>query len=555
MAGAALLCAPALAAPPPQAAHGHGQDKTVDVQVLALNDFHGNLEPPGGTFAPAPGQPAVPVGGVEYLATHVRDLRAQNPRSVTVSAGDLVGASPLLSALFHDEPTVEAMNLLGLDLNAVGNHEFDEGAAELRRLQNGGCHPVDGCQDGDGFAGADFRFLAANVVDEHSGRTVFPSYAIRNFGGVRVGFIGLTLEGTPAIVTPSGVAGLRFDDEAATINRVARKLDRRGVKAIVVLLHEGGQQTVNEGINGCGTPTGPIVDIVKATTKKVDLFVTGHSHQVYNCVIDGRAVTSASSFGRVLTDIDLTIDRKTRDVVAVRADNRLVTQNVPKAADETALIAKYNRIVAPLKNRVIGKVTADITRHQTAAGESPLGDVIADAQLAATTGNGAVAALMNPGGIRQDLFFAPSPTGGEGPGEVTYGEAFDVQPFGNVLQTLTLTGTQLDEVLEQQWCGQAPGGRVLQVAGLTYTWNAAKAPCDDRVDASSIRLGGQPVSPNGTYRITVNNFLADGGDGFGALRQGKDRTGGGVDLDALVAYFETRGTVDPPALDRITRVG
>jgi 5'-nucleotidase len=554
VAAVALTCAPAFAHDGDRGRHDHHRghrDRTTHVQLLAINDFHGNLEPPGGTFAPAPGQPGVPVGGIEYLATHIRQLRATTPDTVTVSAGDLIGASPLLSALFHDEPTIEGMNRLGLELNAVGNHEFDEGVDELQRMQNGGCHPTDGCLDGDGFAGARFRFLAANVVRESTGRTIFPAAAIKRFrDGVRVGFIGLTLKETPTIVSPSGVAGLRFEDEAETINRVAAQLRRRGVQSIVVLLHQGGQQDVNEGINGCGRPSGPIVDIVKRTTKAVDVFVTGHTHQVYNCVIDGRPVTSASSFGRVLTDVDLQIDRRTRDVVAVRADNKLVTRDVPKAADETALIAKYAKIAGPLRDRVIGSITADLTRAQNAAGESTLGDVIADAQLAATTGNGALGALMNPGGIRDDLRFAPD--GAEGAGNVTYGEAFTVQPFANILQTITLTGAQLDQTLEQQWCGQPAGTvRMLQVAGLTYTWDAGKPVCD-RVDLASIRLGGQPVTATGTYRITVNNFLADGGDGFAVLTEGTNRLGGAVDVDAFASYLATRSPLPVPAGGRIT---
>ncbi len=399
---------------------GRPQDKgrppgqLVDVQLLALNDFHGNLEPPGGTIEGAP------AGGAEYLASHVRRLEATNRNTVVVSAGDLIGASPLLSALFHDEPTIEAMNRIGLDLNAVGNHEFDEGADELLRMQKGGCHPVDGCLDGDGFAGAEFGFLAANVVRSDTGRTLLPPYQIRKFQGAKVAFIGMTLEGTPSIVTPSGVAGLEFRDEAETVNALVPELRRRGVESIVVLLHEGGLQP--GGIDQCNGVSGPIVDIVQRMSDAVDVVVSGHTHRAYNCQIDGKLVTSASSFGRVLTDIDLTIDKGSGDVVVARADNLVVTRDVPKAGDVTELLDKYRQLAAPLANRVIGSITADVTRSATAAGESALGDVIADAQLAATDGRGeggAAVAFMNPGGIRADLSYAPS--GSEGPGEVTYG--------------------------------------------------------------------------------------------------------------------------------------
>ncbi len=471
--------------------------RDVDVQLLGLNDFHGHLESTTpGTIAPDPASPRVPAGGAEYLATHVRTKAAENRNTLVVSAGDLIGASPLLSALFHDEPTIEAMNRIGLDLNSVGNHEFDEGAAELLRMQRGGCHPVDGCLDGTGFGGASFRFLAANVVRADSGKTLFPPYAIRKFDGIKIGFIGMTLEGTPDIVSPSGVAGLDFLDEAETANRYARELRRKhGVRAIVVLLHEGGVQSATGGINTCDGISGPIVDIVNHTTKAVDLFVTGHTHAAYNCVIDGRPVTSASSFGRLLTDIDLKLDRHSKDVVEVAANNVIVTQNVFKADDITQLIDRYTVIAAPLRDRVIGRVSADITRTPDDSGENAAGNLIADAQLAATSGAGtgaAVAAFMNPGGVRSDI----------AAGDVTFGEAFTVQPFGNSLVTLTLTGAQLLEALKQQWCSQDAARVLLPSAGVHYTYSASAAaalvgqPCAGAANPiTGLTIGGARSTP------------------------------------------------------------
>ncbi|MQA27737.1 MAG: bifunctional metallophosphatase/5'-nucleotidase [Micromonosporaceae bacterium] len=538
VAGLALVFAPAASA----------GITPVEVQLLGLNDFHGHLEShTPGTVREFPDSDPVRAGGAEYLATHVRDLRETNPNTMVVSAGDLIGASPLLSALFHDEPTVEAMNKIGLDLNAVGNHEFDEGAAELLRMQNGGCHPGDGCQDGDGFAGADFGFLAANVVDKQTRKPLFAPYAVKKFDGIKVGFIGMTLEGTPEIVTPDGVAGLDFLDEADTVNRYASELRRKhGVRAIVVLLHEGGVQTSPFGINGCNGISGPIVDLVGRTSKAIDLFVTGHTHQPYTCDIDGRKVTSASSFGRLVTDIDMTLDRRSKDVAEIKVNNRIVTQTVDKADDISALIGKYDEIAAPLRDRVIGSTSAEITRTANAAGESALGDVIADAQVEATADadkGDAVAAFMNPGGIRADI----------DAGDVTYGEAFTVQPFGNSLVTMSLTGAQLDTLLEQQWCGQS-FPRILQVsAGFSYTWDAT-APACDRVDASTIAIDGVAVDPSASYRITVNSFLASGGDLFHVLPDGADRLGGEIDLDALEAYFVAHSPVAPGTQDRITRL-
>lgn len=545
---AVLLIVAAFATP----AGAFPRNKTIDVQILAINDFHGNLEPPAGSSGRIDG---ITAGGVQYLATHINNLRATNPNTVVVSAGDLVGASPLLSALFHDEPTIEAFNKIGLDINAVGNHEFDEGGQELLRLQKGGCHPVDGCLDGDGFKGARFKFLAANVFSTKTGKTIFPSYEIRTFrGGVKVGFIGMTLEGTPLIVTPSGVAGLEFRDEADTVNALIQELKRRHVKTIVVLIHEGGAQ-VGGDRNTCNGISGAIVDIVNRTDPEVDLFITGHTHNAYNCVIGGRPVTSASSFGRVVTDLDLTINVFTGQPISITANNVAVDRTVPLYAGLTSLLAKYKALADPIANQVVGTVTTDILRAANPAGESALGDVIADAQLAATAPadqGGAVIALMNPGGIRADFTYLSSAVG-EGDGNVTYGEVFTVQPFGNNLVTMTYTGAQIDAILEQQW-DQVPGGRYLQVSnGFTYTYDFA-APIGSRIDPATIMLNGVVLDPAGTYRVTMNSFLADGGDGFTAFTAGVDRLGGEVDLDALVAYFEANSPIAPGPMNRITRL-
>ncbi|HSO13251.1 MAG TPA: bifunctional metallophosphatase/5'-nucleotidase [Anaerolineales bacterium] len=522
---------------------------TVDVQILAVNDFHGNLEPPSGSSGRIG---TINAGGAEYLATHVNNLRAMNPNTVVVSAGDMIGASPLLSALFHDEPTIEAFNQIGLDFNAVGNHEFDEGVYELIRMQEGGCHPVDGCLDGDDFAGAEFRYLAANVTWKKNDKPIFPAYKIRSFKGAHVAFIGMTLEGTPSIVTPSGISMLNFYDEADTVNALIPELKQKGVETIVVLIHEGGAQVAPAPYNGCVGISGAIVDIVNRFDPEVDVVISGHTHNAYNCVINNMLVTSAASFGRVVTDVDLAIDLSTGEVVSMSANNNIVTRDVPKDSFITGLIAKYNAIAAPLANRVIGSITADITRTNNAAGESALGDVIADAQLAATADpafGGAVVAFMNPGGIRADLTYASS-TAGEGNGNVTYGEAFTVQPFGNSLVTMTLTGAQIDTLLETQWVVN----RVLQVSnGFTYKWSLS-APVGSKVDIASIMINGMPIDPNGSYRVTVNSFLADGGDNFLVLKNGTDRLGGEVDTDALEKYFAANSPVAPGPQNRIVQI-
>jgi 5'-nucleotidase len=537
----------------------------VAVKIVSFNDFHGNLRSPG-NFS---GNPA---GGVDYLAGYVASLRAQNPNTVVVHAGDMVGATPLISALFQDEPAIEAMNIVGVDIASVGNHEFDDGRAEIVRLQNGGCHPTttNSCTGPNGaFAGAKFRFLAANVIDSATGLPLFPRYVIRTFGGVRVAFIGMTLEGTPTIVTPTGVAGLQFRDEADTVNGLIRTLRNQGVNAVVVVVHEGGTQS--GPIGGCTNFAGPIVNIVNRLDPTVDLVISGHTHQAYVCQVANSAgrsipVTSASAFGRVLTNIDLVLDTATRDVKSITAAQVVVNRNNPSitpSAQAAALIAHYDALVAPIANQVIGKISATVDRSTNAACQHRAGDMIADAQLMATAGAGfgeAQIAFMNPGGVRADFGFASS-AAGEGDGNVTYGESFTVQPFGNSLVTMTLTGAQIRTMLEQQFVGCTNGqafNRVLQVSrGFRYSWNKTGGACA-RVVPGSVSLNGNPIVDTQTYRVTVNSFLADGGDQFFVLREGTNRLGGALDLDALTDFL--RPTLQPapggtpyvpPALDRI----
>jgi len=542
----------------------------VEVQLLAINDLHGALEPPSGSggviqtgVSPAGTAVTTPAGGVEYLATQIADLsrEAKKKNTVTVAAGDLIGASPLLSAAFHDEPTIEALNEIGLDYASVGNHEFDEGAAELLRIQKGGCHPVDGCADGTPYRGADFQYLSANAFRTATGAPLLPPYAVRRIQGVEVGFIGMTLEGTKAIVSQQGVAGLDFADEAATANRYARVLRRQGVEAIVVLLHEGATQTGANAwdVNGCNGITGPLVDIVKRMDRSIDVVVSGHTHQAYNCTIDGRLVTSASSNGRLVTDIDLQVDRRSGDIVRAQADNVVVDRDVVKDPAETALIARYRAALGPIATAVVGTAAQPLSRTQETLfttggvptyGESALGDVIADAQLAATDDEQhAVAALMNPGGVRADLDAGP----------VTYEEAFTVQPFANNLVTLDLTGAQLQCVLEQQFTVNRvlyPSATLHYTVDAGGTTAAATAPCSGtRVVDSSVTIGGKPVLAGSTYRITVNNFLAGGGDGFSTLTSGTNAVTGAIDLDAFTAYLKAGSPVAAPALDRISTTG
>ncbi|MFD7615921.1 bifunctional metallophosphatase/5'-nucleotidase [Streptomyces sp. NPDC059802] len=569
--------------------HGHGHHKpgrTVDVQLLSFNDLHGNLEPPAGSAGTvnetqADGTTkAIPAGGIEYLASSLRTARKGHPYSITAAGGDMVGASPLLSGLFHDEPTIEALNKIDLDVTSVGNHEFDEGATELARLQNGGCHPVEGCYEKNKkFKGADFPYLAANVTSEKTGKPILKPYTVWKKNGVKVGFIGVTLEGTPNIVTANGVKGLKFHDEIETINKYAKELDRQGVKSIVALIHEGGAPASTSYNYDCDSSgagdgiSGPIVDIAKGITPKVDALVTGHTHQAYVCTVpdpsgNPRMVTSASSFGKLYTDTTLTYDRRTKDIVRTsvksagaknpKSANHVVSRDQPKANDMTALIARWNTLAAPISNRPQGYITADINGRGSTAPEKPLGDLIADAQLeglAPADKGGAVVAFMNPGGIRADLVHKAS--GSEGDGVVTYGESFTVQPFTNMMNVVDLTGAQLVEALQQQVSGSNEASpKILQVSkGLTYTLDMTKTGAA-RVVTDTIKLNGEAIDPAKSYRVAMNEFLAGGGDGFAALGQGTNKLVGPSDLDVFNAYLAAHSSAEaplaPPATDRIT---
>lgn len=545
--------------------------RTVDVQLVAFNDFHGTLDPPTGSNGRIGTTGA---GGVEYLATLVARLRAANPNTIVVSAGDNVGASPLLSGMFHDEPTIEALGQAGLQVSTVGNHELDEGWWELLRMQKGGCHPVDGCQDKTPFAGARFEFLSANVIldarhaDQKALRTsgwrgaapgpqpLFPPYAIRKVGGVKVGFIGLTLRGAPQLVSPPAVVGLTFRPEAEAANEAAAALVRQGVRAIVVLIHQGGTQGPAGTADTCETLTGPIGRIVDDLSSDIDVVVSGHTHQAYNCTRGTTLLTSAASFGRLVTDIDMRVDRATGEVVAKSAHNLIVTRDVPKSAGVTAILDHYRPFATALGSRVVGSLVAPLSRVPNMAGESALGDVVADAFLEATsnaTGGGAVAAFANPGGIRGDLVGTP-PAAPGAPREVAYAQLFEVLPFGNAVVVKTLTGETILRVLEQQFDNPQKGVQtILQVsAGTSFSYDPAR-PSGRRVDAASVMIGGRPLDRSGRYRVAFPDFVWDGGDGFAALSEGSDPATAGFDVDALAASLQRHAPVAVPPQNRIRR--
>ena len=536
--------------------------KRTTVQLLSINDFHGHLEATDPPLDRALDPAQTAVGGAAYLQTTLETLRkkASKKGSLTVAAGDLIGGSPYLSGMFHDEPSVESLNALGLDVSSVGNHEFDEGTTELLRMQKGGCHPVEGCYFPNApYRGADFRWLAANVVKKDGSGTLLPGTSIKRINGTKVGFIGMTLEATPSLVSPAGVSTVRFTDEVKTANQQAKVLRRHGVKAIVVLLHEGGYQTGT--YKECKGISAPIAQIAAQMTPEVDQIITGHTHQPYVCSLPDpagkpRLVTSAADYGRVVTETSLVIDRRTGEVDRARtkATNHLVTRTVAPAKAQTALIAKWKTLGDARGAQVVGSVAQDILGDSSGDRgiETPMANVVADAILAATTGadkGGAQLSFMNVGGVRASL--ARAPKYGEAVGDVTYREAYDVMPFGNRLVTVSMTGAQIKEALEQQYQPVAGRGSRPMLAlgvsqGFTYEWNA-KNPQGSRVVNGSVKLNGTPIAAGTTYRVSTLNFLAEGGDLFTAFSKGTALTGGPEDLAAFVDYLKANRNLTAPA--------
>ncbi len=562
LAGASILAA-GLAAVTLTAQATADRSSTVEVQILAINDFHGALEPPAGANGRIANTLA---GGVEFLATHLAQLKATHAHSVVVSAGDNLGGTPLLSSLFHDEASVEALNQAGLELTAVGNHDLDEGWWELYRMTKGGCHPVDGCQDGTPFNGARFRYLSANItldprradsarvaqagITGRAPRPLFAPFAIKEFDGVKVGFIGLTLQGAPRLITPVSTKGLTFAPEPAAANAAAAELRRRGVDAIVVLMHEGG---VQKGFDpdGCDGISSDIVSLVNRMSTDIDVVVSGHSHVAYNCAIGTKLLTSASSSGRVVTDIDLTLARGTGRLVAKRAHNVIVARDVSASPEQTAIIAHYRPLAAKVGGRVVGAITTTLSRTFNDAGEAALGDVIADGMLEIarnTPGAGGDVAFMNQGGIRAELAAVP----GTSPSPVTYAQLFEVLPFGNVIVVKTLTGDGLVQMLEQQF-GNGGRARILQPsAGFTYAYDATR-PLGQRVDRASIRINGAPLVPTAKYRVVSIDFIWNGGDEFDIGPTATDPVTVGTDVDGFEAYIRTHSPVAPGPQDRVHR--
>ena len=545
-------CAAKIAPPAPVATRG-----SVEVQILAFNDFHGNLQTPDPVeVSEADGtKHKITSGGAAHLAAMLNELRTGHPSTITVSAGDTIGASPLISANYLDEPTIDAMNLLGLEFNSVGNHEFDRGADELKRMQAGGCAKFTRrvpCAV-EPFSGARFNYLAANVVGP-DGKTIFPASAVKTFqtpsGPITIGFIGETLKGTSTLVTPSGVRGLTFKDEAEAANALVPQLKAQGADAIVLLIHQGGKTPAFTTGNTCDGLYGDILPILPKLDPAITTVVSGHTHWAYVCrgtpqVGAGRLLTSAGKYGYFVTDLRLEFDPATHRLIGQDARNVVVGNGEHgEDAAEKSLVDRYAAAVAPIGSRVIGRLTVPAP-HAVDDFESPAADLVADSMLAATHApdrGGAQLALVNASGVRVDL---PG-------GDVRYDQAFAMMPFGNNLVVMTLTGAQIKNALEQQYKGSIRQGltrpsATVPSAGFSYSVDMSK-PAGSRV--SGMRLNGKPIDPAATYRVVVNNYLASGGDGLAAFTAGTDITDKNIiDLDALVDWIAPGRT--PPESNRV----
>lgn len=543
---------------------------TVTVGLAAINDFHGNLEPPKQTVLVqdmAGEVVSLPAGGAAYLASAIDSVRARYPHHLTVAAGDLIGGTPITSALFIDEPAIGALNRMGLDFAAVGNHEFDYGVSELRRKQAGGCaqHTARAPCQVEQFGGARFQYLAANVLTPE-GKTLFPATALRSFGSgrgrVTVGLIGMTLEGTGALTPPEVSKEVRFADEADTANALVGALKAKGADAVVVLIHEGVRTTGKPDPNGCEGLNSDLRGVLDRLDPRIDLVVSGHTHWAYVCDYARYnpdkpfLLTSAGVWGGFVTDITLEIDPRANRVVAKRARNIAVQSEAytsPRGAqaidprfpaftarqDLKDYVAKYAEAAKAYAQRKVGWLAGPVEKSggdlQNTGG--PLGNLISDAQLAATRSAGAQIALMNPFGIRRSLTPASD-------GSLTFGDIYAVQPFNNELFTLSYTGAELKAILEQGFDTTGPEQILTASAGFTYSYDRSR-PVGDRIVAMT--LNSQPIDPAATYRVTVSNFLANGGDTFTAFTKGRERTLGPTDIVAFEAWLKDKpAKVAPP---------
>jgi len=501
----------------------NNKNRFIQVQILGINDFHGQLDMNrkfNGRY----------LGGADYLSAYLKERKAKNKNTLLVHSGDMVGGSAPISSLLQEEPTIEVLNKIGFNLGTLGNHEFDRGVDEMLRLIHGGTHSNKGY-----FEGANFPYICANVIDEKTGKTILPPFEIRKFNGIPIGFIGVVLSDTPKIAPPNQTDGVKFIDEVKAINNAVAELKKRGVKAIVVLAHDGGSQSTSDG-----NATGKIVKMAKMVDDEVDVMFSGHTHTYLNKVVDSKLLVQAYSYGTAFSDVDIKIDPDTRDIVEKKAKIVTVYQDsIQPDPVIREMIKRYEAKIAPVVNKVVGTTANDISSKHNRNGESPLGNIIADSQRIAMKSD---FAFMNPSGIRADL----------NAGKVTWGELFTIQPFKNKLVKMTLTGDQIRKLLNQQWQNEGIV-RLLQISGLKYTWDGTKELGNKVINI--FLSDGSLIDPHAKYTVTTNSYLANGGDDFFVFTEGKDKIEGPTDLAALENYVKNLKRPLVPSIEgRINKV-
>ena len=522
--------------------------ETVEIKLLATNDFHGRLLPPSGEH-----------GGAAYLATHIAEIRAAHPNTLYVDAGDLVGATPVLSNLFYDEPSIEAMNLIGLDVQTVGNHEFDRGQDEILRRAAGGCLDGDCSYRGDlEFDGSDFTTLSTNVIVDATGQPLTYPHQIITVAGVDIGFIGVTTVDTPTVVHPAGIEGLTFLPEAEAVNATVPILEDAEVDIIVVLMHEGGRQ--DGGVDECVNFAGAAAGIIPQFDDAVDVVVTGHTHETYVCdFADGPLVTQALEYGKMFTEIDLEFAPATGEIVSRSAQNHFVTQTVTPDPAILALIEHYEALAGEALVEVVGTSEVAIPRT-TRSAESAQGNLATDALIDQYAVD---FAFQNSGGLRADLTKEANRVRVKGDWlyEILWEDVLEVWPFGNLVVLAEVDGPTLAAILDNG-VHEIGGGRFIQVAGLRIDYRVADPDADPFPRGEIVNVeywnhpehtDGQPVdlSASASYTIAMNDFMALGGDGYPVLDD--QYTTDPLEI-AIRRYLEANSPVHPTVEGRIVDI-
>ncbi|GAA1603522.1 bifunctional metallophosphatase/5'-nucleotidase [Kribbella hippodromi] len=578
---AAVLSAALIAGLVPAAAHA--APPPVPVQLVSITDFHGYLRPPtpadGGTIAGPDGATQV-VGGAAYLATHLNEIRAGKKNSIFFTDGDNFSGWPFEVDVHADEPTIEVLNALGVEFSSVGNHELDVSKSFLvDHMEKGKCFGtvgVDSCftdSTGRRFHGADFDFQSANIVDA-KGKTIVAPYTIRMVknGGrtYPIGFIGLTVPDTP-VGSTSYQPELKALDQVEAANRAAAELTKRGVKAIVLNMHDGGTDA-SATYDNCVNPSGPAFDVARQVTPEIDAIVTGHWHAAFNCTIpdpagNPRPVVEAANHGRLISEINLQLDPRSGEVLRDKTTsvNHAVTRDVTPDPKIQKIVDYWTAAGNRKYAEPVATITGDFTRTPNAVGESTMADLGADVHLWTARQNGpadlgVIAAKPATGStaVRGDLLVAASNKPGDADGRVMLGESWDAYGYGNPVLTVSLTGAQLDAVLEQQWQTQANGtvkfAPLALSSNVKYSFDASR-PVGDRIDPADVKLDGVALDPAKTYRVAALAYTVIGADGYSAFKAYTNPVRNNTDHETFASYLRTHKTLTPAPLDRVTQKG